>query len=284
MSESSFAWTRGVPAVWQQQLDQLWPGENVTRPVLGWLAGFPYEPVQRWAIWEVQPAAVVGRILADERKAGVKDSLVGMVWDALKGEDPRTLGEWVPAKNQPGLYRGDSPVKVRWRSRSAVSRNQWDIHRQTGGLPQLVWIIEGAHGGHAWQFGHIERSYLLDGGIDPSTIEDMATLWPNPGSQPYAEFGEPTMAALRERDLLQKWHQGRSWTDRVKRTDAGLLLEAESQERQRDMQLRMMALIDQQIGAFVSDIPRRLLPQWSDFRTVDHAADQDEAAHDFLEG
>lgn len=283
MTETSFEWTREVPEEWTRQLDHLWPGERVTRPVLGWLAGFPYEPVCRWAIWEVQPAATVGRILAEEVSAGVTDSLVRMVWDALHGEDPRTLGAWVPAKNQPGTYRGDSPVKVRWRSTSAVSRNQWDIHRQTGGLPQLVWIIEGAHGGHAWQFGHLERGFLLDGGVDPETIEDMATLWPNPGSQPYAEFGEATLAALRERDLLQRWHQGRSWTERVKRSEAGVLLEAETRERQRGMQLRMMHWLDQQIGAVVSDIPRRLLPQWSDFRTTDEPPDDEAAVHDFLE-
>lgn len=269
----SFHWQREVPPDWQVDLDKLAPGDRVSRLVLGWLAGFPYEPVQRWAIWEVTPASAVAKILEDEHAAGITDSLLAGIWKDLRGPDPRTVGKWRPDKT---LSYGK-----RWVSKSVVSRNQWDIHQQTGGLPMLCWIIEGVHGGHSWQFGPFERSFLLEVGTDPELVQEMANAWPNPGSQPYAEYDQRVFTALAERDLLRNWRQGMPWEDRSRRTHAGLILAGSSQSQRERTMDRMTKWLDNQISDAVSDIPRSLLPQWSDLATVNAPPDH-EAAHESL--
>jgi hypothetical protein len=275
MGTTSFQWTRPVPTAWSEDLAQLTPGENVSSLHLSWLAGFPWEPVARWTIYEVLPAATVGKIIEDEQKLGIRSSLVQSLWQALEGPDPRVLGHWRKDHRVPGGRR--------WVSNSMVSRNQYDLHKQTGGLPLLCWIIEGSHGGHSWQFGPFERSFLLDAGIDPETIQALAEAWPDPGTLPYADYDYRVRDMLAERDLLRQWKYGRHWTDRTKRTDAGLILQTESEARRKQMQLRMMKWLDTQIADAVSDIPRRLLPPRSAFQPVERAADEDEAIANLLE-
>lgn len=253
----SFEWNKPVPPEWQADLDRLSPGDRVSRLVLAWLAGFPYEPVQRWAIYEITPAATIHSILEQERVAGAKNSLIHGVWNDLQGPDPRTTGEW----------RDDHRVigGKRWVSKSMVSRTQWDVHQQTGGFPVLCWIIEGDHGGHSWQFGQFEQGFLLEAGAAPDDVQRMGELWPNPGEKAYAPYDQRVFNALAERDLLRDWRMGMAWDDRAQRTTAGLILEGDYATRKQRTMDRMMKWLDNQIGEAISDIPRRMLPQWSDF-------------------
>jgi hypothetical protein len=267
-----FEWTRPVPPEWQTNLDQLAPGENVTRPMLSWLSGMPYGPVQRWVIHEVVPGKIVGQILEDEDRQGIENSLTRGLWEALKGPDPRTLGKWVP----------DKEVGKRWRSQSLVSRNQWDLHRQTGGLPMLSWIIEGDHGGHSWQFGPFEQGFLLAANVDPALVQAMGEAWPNPGSQPYADYDQRVLHALAERDLLRSWRQSLAWEDRTQRSQAGLILAGETASRRQDMLARVMRWVDGQIGEAVSDIPRRMMPDWSDFAGEESLYTDEDTLHQSL--
>lgn len=249
------------------------PGERVSRLVLHWLAGTPEEPVQRWGIWEVTPAHAMGAILEQERVAGIKDSLLGGIWKALKGPDPRTLGHWAIVNK-----------KRTWRTKSMVSREQWDLHKETGGYPLLCWIIEGEQGGHAWQFGIFEQEFLMAAGIDPELIQALRQAWPDPGSKPYAPYDNRVFKALAERDLLNQWQQARSWDARRDRTNAGLIVAGESEKRRREMQERMVRWLDNQIQDAVSDIPRRLLPAWSDFAPAQESLVKltDEQLHSYI--
>jgi len=245
-----------VPPEWQQDLDRLWPGEQVSRLVLHWLAGLEGEPVQRWAIWEVLPTAEVGKVLEQERAFGVRNSLTEALWKALAGPDPRTLGHL------------DAKTK-RWRTSSLVSREQWDLHREVGGLPMLSWIIEGPKGGHSWQCGMFEQGFLMAAGVEADTVQALAQAWPNPGSQPFAPYDQRVFRALQERDQLRQWRESLKWTERMNRTAAGLIVEGEHTKRHQFMLDRVFRWLDNQIGDAVSDIPRTLLPQWSDFQTVE---------------
>lgn len=228
----------------------------MSRLVLHWLAGMPYEPVQRWAIWEVIPASQIQKIVDEEHRAGIEDSLVQGIWKDLKGPDPRTTGQWRPDHR---VFGGK-----RWVSKSNVSREQWDIHQETGGFPVLCWIVEGDRGGHSWQFGQFEQSFLLAHRVEPELVQAMAESWPNPGSREYAPYDNRVFHALAERDLLRDWRQSMSWDDRQQRTHAGLILAGDMKSRRERTMDKMMRWLDNQIGDAVSDIPRRLLPQWSD--------------------
>lgn len=269
----SFDWTRDVPPEWQADLNRLNPGERVTSLHLAWLAGWPYEPVQRWAIYEVTSAQQVQKILEQERAAGAKNSFLSGLWKDLQGADPRTLGKWVPDQNVEGGKR--------WVSKSTVSRTQWDLHKKTGGLPLLCWIIEGVNGGHAWQFGPFERHFLLAVGTPPELIQAMAEKWPNPGDRAYAPYDQRVFKALAERDLLGQWREGMAWEDRADRTRAGLIVDGLSTARHQQNADRMMRWLDNQISDAVSDIPRKLLPQWSEFATVGEGIDADSIVHDY---
>lgn len=237
------------------------------------MAGFPYEPVQRFVVYEVLPASQVQKMLDDEERAGITDSLLRGLWNDLRGPDPRTVGEW----------RDDPKVGKRWHSRSMVSRHQWDIHKQTGGLPQLVWIIEGDKGGHAWQFGQFEQAFLLEHGIDPQLVQAMRAAWPNPGDQPYAPYDNRVFQALAERDLLRSWRQSMNWDDRSQRTHAGLILAGDVNTRRQMTMDRMLRWMDNQISDAVSDIPRKLLPQWSELATAGESPDEEQATAPLLE-
>lgn len=263
---AQFLWHQTVPPEWQTDLDRLAPGENVSRLVLHWLAGLSDTPVQRWAIWEVLPAKQITAIIEQEEKqAGIKGSLTAALWKALKGPDPRTLGHW-------DIKDG----KKSWRTKSLVSREQWDIHQATGGMPLLCWIIEGHRGGHAWQFGLFEQNFLLAVGVDPQSVQDLNAAWPTPGSQPYAPYDQRVFQALAERDYLARWRESLQWDERHNRTQAGLILEGETAHRREDMMGRILGWLDNQISDVVSDIPRKLLPQWSEFAQAESAPNEDD--------
>lgn len=270
---SSFDWTREVPQPWQDDLSLLSPGENVSSLHLSWLAGFPEEPVQRWVVYEVLPRSDVGRIIEQEQRLNLHDTLTQNLWRAVQGPDPRTVGKWIPRKEG----------GRRWVSQSLVSRNQWDLHQTTGGLPFLSWIIEGDQGGHSWQFGSFEAGFLVAAGVEPPVVQELAEAWPNPGSQPYAPYDRRVFQALAERDLLRKWRESLAWEDRANRTDAGLVLQGEAAHRREDMMARVMAWMDHQIGDAVSDIPRSLLPQWSEFQPTETAPDHEAAVRAVLD-
>jgi hypothetical protein len=258
-------------------------GENVSRLVLHWMAGWPYAPVQRWCIYEVQPHAAVAKMLEIERLKAIergddaRDYTMHRLWSALQGDDPRGPqgGRWVKHKD----------VGKRWLSKSMVSQAQWKVHRQTGGYPTLCWIVEGLGGGHAWQFGQLERHFLMATIGDPSLVQEMAEAWPNPGSQSYADYDNRVFEALRERDQLGQWRNALRWDERVERQTAADLQDFEANTRHEQMAQRMMVWMNNQIGDAVSDIPRRLLPQWSDFQSVDGpASNEDQAIADLIKG
>lgn len=261
--DTAFAWTKPVPKHWQQDLSRLNVGDNVTSLHLQWLAGWPWAPVGRWVVYEVTPAKNVQRILDQEELCGIYDSPTRGIWQALKGPDPRTVGRWVVDKTVPAHMGGK-----KWRSSSLVSQNAWRLHRSTGGLPQLVWIIEGTNGGHAWQLGNLEKKCLSIMGVDMDDIQRMSEAWPNPGDLSYAEYDQRVFNALAERDKLASWDKAIRYDDRLDRYHAADILTAEDKQLHRDMMQRVFKWIDNQVGAVVSDIPRSRLPSRADLRAA----------------
>lgn len=278
MRATDFAWTKPVPKAWTQDLDQLNPGENVSSLHLVWQAGFPWRPVQRFEIYEVTPAASVARIITQEQIIGVDDSLTQALWAALRGPNPRTVGKWVRDPTIPRHMGGQ-----RWKSASLVSQAQWYLHQRTGGLPMRAWIIEGTNGGHAWQFGQFEKAFLLASGVPAEEVEALVEAWPTPGSLPYADYDQRVFRALAERNQLADWRESLRWNDRLDRQRAPDLLDRESLSRAKDMKLRMLQWIDQQVGDVVSDVPRRLLPNRSDLRLISTDEDQDATLETIIE-
>ena len=253
-TDTAFAWTRKVPKRWQADLDQLTPGDRLSRLVLTWQSGWPWDPLQRWEVYEVLPASSIASILTQEELLGITDSLTRGLWQALRGADPRTVGRWVRDPDVPQHLGGK-----KWRSDSLVSHTQWRLHQETGGLPHRTWIIEGTHGGHTLRLGQMEKGFLLASGVEPKAVHALAEAWPNPGSRPYADYDARTFHALAERDRLRAWTRSKPWDARTDRQTAQDLVLTERKDRHEQIMKRVVKWIDDQIGDFVADIPRTRL-------------------------
>lgn len=106
-------------------------------------------------------------------------------------------------------------------NRGLVTRWAWQLYRELGCYAQPFWIIQGARGGHKWQFTHAEStiSQLHHGPADPPEI----------GELPYAPFDERVVRALAPLDAVQTWNlAARSYLEREERdlaTDERQMLE-----------------------------------------------------------
>lgn len=129
-SAAAFTWDRTPPAEWQAALDRLFPrNDRISWLSIGWYAAdevlvgqrIKVDPVQRWVIWQMTPAAAVPTV----------------VRHYLEGPPPH------PKKN---------PIPL--------CREQWDLFRATGCYAQAYWIVQGDHGGHKRRFTDIEAKVL----------------------------------------------------------------------------------------------------------------------------
>lgn len=275
-----------VPHGWQADLDRLNPaGECLTKLRLHWYAGIEYQPVQRWAVWEIIPAALWARILDDEAHAGISrdESMTWYLLEDLRGPDPRTWGEWVPCHCGPHMPCRH-PRARKWVSQSAVSRAQWELYRETEGIPRLTWVIQGDRGGHAWQWGPIEYAWLLSTGITAHQAHQLMDAVPDPGSLPYAPYDQRVYHALAQRDKLRDWRQSLSWIARTGRSRAGLVMQGDQRHHRMEFNRLMLRFLENQIADAVSDIPRRLLPHWSDMPTTDTVPDHERVDRALIEG
>lgn len=73
-------------------------------------------------------------------------------------------------------------------NRQNMTRWAWDLHVATGCYPQPIWVVQGNHGGHKWNFTPQEQKLLGMQGLpeDP----------PTPGSLPYAPIDRRVINAL----------------------------------------------------------------------------------------
>lgn len=163
-------WQRAPHPSWQETLDRITPPANLTRDrnpraraVIWWEPGDPWEPIQRWIIYQIMP------------KATIHPSILKQ----LEGPHPRSagrysgkLGRWV-----------DGPAPD-------ITRTQWDLYRQFGGYATPYWVLQGTEGGHRYALEKHERVllYMVTGRRDVAA----------PGELPACEPDERTWASLRE--------------------------------------------------------------------------------------
>ena len=225
-------------------------------------------------VFSIAAASILAKVHRDSLMAGRWGTRCG-----VRGPDPATIGQWVRDPAVPMSYNNGK----RWRSTSMVSRTQWLIHREIGGLPLLFWIIEGDRGGHMWHMGEFERAFLLSTGLAPDAADALAEAWPAPGEQPYAEYDNRVFHALAERDRLAQWTQSKPWDQRVRGDVAPDLVIKEHADRAREMRERIMKYIDNQIGDFVSDLPRATLARLPKAE-FGNDLDDEGSAQQFVEG
>jgi hypothetical protein len=222
----------------------------------------PYEPVQRWEIYEMTP------VFETEDGPNVPLDIL----KCLKGPNPRHEGVWVPDPRIPEHLGGK-----RWLSDSLVSLVQWELYRETGCYGQRFWIIQGSRGGHKWRLSAAEKNFLAS--FSAGGREAKAPDTPLPGDRPYAEWNELAKQQIVRLDKLRKWDMGKSWEDRFAgKTEAGLYVQRGRYAEEQTFAKTMLKWLDTQIEEAVDDIPRSMLPSNSDLPDGDHYFNKDEDA------
>lgn len=166
----ALVWNRVPHPSWQEELDRITPPENMTRSkmpkvraVIWWEAGDTWEPIQRWMIYQMLP------------KSTIHPSILAQ----LEGPHPRSKGRY-------------SAQLERWVDGPApdITRTQWELYHQFGGLAKPYWVLQGGEGGHRYALEKYERVLLhhVTGRKDVFA----------PGDLPYCEPDQRTWNQLRE--------------------------------------------------------------------------------------
>lgn len=170
---------REVPAEWQASLEAL-TGPKTDRFTwlnLFWWPGEPWQPIERYSVWEMLPQAWL------ERTARGKDQFAE-IRDALEGPPPHTMRQFHPTS---GRFMG---------SESVVTQEQWDFWRAHHCLARPFWIIQGDTGGHKFTFSPPEQMLLKLNGLP---VEP-----PAPGDLPFAPWDQRVVTALGAQRALQE--------------------------------------------------------------------------------
>lgn len=269
-ARAGFSWDRKPEPSWVEELHHFAPPNGkVPWLELAWMAGWPYEPVGRFVIYELHPNV-----------EKVAQSAIGAtLLEGLRGPSPRSkaMGEWASDPDIPQSLGGK-----RWVSYSPVSYTQWLLYRKHKAIPLLCWIIQGELGGHSWRLTDAERRILAEGDLyasgispdlsDPQEYELMVRQQmgrlkdtPLPGDLPYAPFDLRVLNQLQVRDKLRHWRRALAWQDRQKRENAIQLVREQRTEEQRDVRLLMDRWLRAQVEQFVevtedfwraADLPR----------------------------
>lgn len=262
---SEYRHTREPDPAWQAELEQLAPRiGNSNWLKIHWFAGWDYEPVQRWRIFEMVPAPF----------RGVPEEIL----EDLQGLDPRhpENGKWITGGYKVLTEEPDT-VEKRWCSWSSVDFDQWTLFQETHCFAVPVWIIQGDKGGHRWRLSTAEIGILEEGGIKSPEL-------PLPGDLPYADYDRRTFAQLAEFDRLRKWNMNTSWDDRgMTKTVAGLWVRGERQAAEQEYNKRLMVHLEGQIENAVGQMSRQSLPGFSDLPTREDKRDEDAEDQAFVE-
>jgi hypothetical protein len=187
-----FIHDREFPADWTAELRTVSPVSEEAGWLHGtWEAGDPWVPGQRWALYEMLHPKFVDDDVMEE----------------LTGPHPRSEGHictTIPthswATRAPSNYR---PCLCRRKTESwrrgpclLITLTQWKLYRETGYYGVPFWIIQGAKGGHKWQFNENEQLLLRQ--------QDLPAEPPRLGSLAYAPFDQRVMRQIiRHNRLIQ---------------------------------------------------------------------------------
>ena len=264
-----FYYEREPDPAWQADLERIAPKSDKANWLeIVWYPGEPYEPVQRWVLYEVMP-------LLDRVPEGFLED--------IKGPDPKVDGYWKKDDDIDPVLATKKTLDgtpMRWHSNSVHSHIAWKLFRKLGekAYPLLTWIIQGSKGGHLWQLGQTELGILEGHGIQGADT-------PCPGELPYADYDPRVSAKLAERDKLRRWRQSTAWDDRgMKKTAAGLWVRGDRKAAEEDYNRRVMKWLEDQIETAWSDLSRVNLPQPSEFKDPNYVVeDEDEIDREFIE-
>ena len=243
--------TREPNPEWDTALQKLATREDrATWLHLVWEPGEPYDPVQRWEIYELLPPHIVNPTWLEE----------------FKRPPPRMDGQWIDDDEVVGGKR--------WESASLVSRMQYDLWTQYHRWPQRLWVVQGEGGGHLRRLTrHQEASFEL---------HNPGMLWPAPGELAYADPDERTWDALRLRErLMYREYQLDRWelsVDQSGRDDTQVL-----EDQRQVLNQQIDSWLEEQFYSIKQVMPRDALKEaWEDAPS-DGQVDEEAIEQEFME-
>lgn len=184
-------------AAWQDQLDRAvprYPG-YVSHLRLVWEAGDPWDPVERWYLYDCTPRRIFEESATKRRIMGVPeyDNADAILIRDLDGPSPR----------EDGYYDRVLQQFIHTRERECTL-TQWRLWQQHGvyGIPW--WVIQGVKGGHKRWFATDEKKALRYAKLPDEP--------PVPGSLPYAPFDQRVLDRVLTYDRLRRFTQKLSRT------------------------------------------------------------------------
>ena len=189
-------YSRRPDPAWNRALARIAPrSEHLNWLHVDWFAGDPWDPVERWVVYEMTPWNTLAAQRELAQRFGFEDEIVA----DLTGPNPRTKGHYDRALRR---YVCDAPEPP------LIDRRQWVLFQQFRCLAQPLWIIQGSRGGHKRHFTPSELRYLRTRGYPLKAA-------PAPGELPYAEFDERVVTQLAKMDRLRQWDRAKSWRKRT---------------------------------------------------------------------
>ncbi len=156
---------------WRQELALVSPPlDQLSYLHLRWEPGDPWNPVNRWVLWQMLP---IERTHPD-------------ILAELNGPHPRSTGHYAPE----GERWVGGPCRF-------IDLGTYELFRETGRYGRRWWVVQGSKGGHRYRLTEAERTVwrTLTGTDDT----------PAPGDLPYAPFDQRVINQVRGLDDKTKW-------------------------------------------------------------------------------
>mgnify|MGYP001610249587 CR=1 FL=1 len=182
---------RPLPEEWERRLWTIAPPSNfVSWLLLRWEPGDPWEPIERWVIWQMRHPRFLRR----------RPDIV----QELRGPHPRSTGHFCSAgpHSQCGIahcYRRTKRESWYGGAARQIDRAQWELFRDTGHVGTRWWVIQGDNGGHRHRLDEIETR------ITRIMTKGKVSDTPAPGDLPYADFDSRTFVKVAALDKVRMW-------------------------------------------------------------------------------
>lgn len=206
---------REVRQEWQRQLESIIPvSDQISHLRVRWEAGYPWQPIGRWIIWQCRPISKrVEKLVIDATGSGhtkeYQDELAISPehYAALEGPHPMREGYACFDGHCPhGMDPNHKHVR-RWVGGTAVPNvdlGAWElyheVYNETGRkfFGKRWWVIQGDHGGHRYSLSNAEKR-----------LATMAANWHQPGMPkigelPYAPFDRRVLEHVYREDKVRR--------------------------------------------------------------------------------
>lgn len=205
---------------WQDRLNSLFPpNTEISHLRIHWEPGFEWEPLGRWMLYQMLPPERVPVI----------------VLPMLEGPDPRNFTRYDPVKKEV-IRHPDAPL---------ISRQQWQMYRDTGGYFGMpYWVVQGNNGGNKVRFTKVEKMVARIKGHPTGEP-------PQIGSLPYAPVDERVIEKVVELDQMRTYNLLIDFAHR-----APEMLDEDEERGANEARERLWNWIEDQVGGWVEELPR----------------------------